>query len=219
MEEVLQSFLAFSRPLSPLSQQEVDLKDLCASVLALHEGMAHGKNVSLELSAATPVSASCDSRKVKQILINLVQNALEASPSGATIELALLPGPKAGARVEVRDRGPGIAPDVSAYLFQPWPGNVRELENALESAVALSPDGTIDLAFLPDPAGSPPPQPAPTKFKEQVAAYERGLIVAALDAAKGNQSEAARLLDMGRAMLQDKMRKYALGRGEDAESD
>jgi signal transduction histidine kinase len=72
MEEVLQSFLAFSRPLSPLSQQEVDLKDLCASVLALHEGMAHGKNVSLELSAATPVSASCDSRKVKQILINLV---------------------------------------------------------------------------------------------------------------------------------------------------
>jgi len=41
----------------------------------------------------------------------------------------------------------------------------------------------------------------------------------ALDAAKGNQSEAARLLEMGRATLQDKMRKYALSRGEDTESD
>ncbi len=119
MEEILQSFLTFSRPLSPLSQQKVDLKDLCESVLALHEGMAHGKNVSLKLSAAGPVLASCDSRKVRQILINLVQNALEASPSGATIELVLLPGPSGGARVEVRDRGPGIAPDVSAHLFQP----------------------------------------------------------------------------------------------------
>jgi two-component system response regulator HydG len=100
-----------------------------------------------------------------------------------------------------------------------WPGNVRELENAIESAVALSPDGTIDFAFLPDPSASPQPQPAPTRFKEQVAAYERGLIVAALDAAKGNQSEAARILELGRATLQDKMRKYALGRGGDTESE
>jgi two-component system response regulator HydG len=101
-----------------------------------------------------------------------------------------------------------------------WPGNVRELENALESAVALSADGTIDLSFLPDPSLPPQPQPAPTRFKEQVAAYERGLIVAALDAARGNQSEAARLLDMGRATLQDKMRKYGLpkdGREPDEE--
>ncbi len=95
-----------------------------------------------------------------------------------------------------------------------WPGNVRELENALESAVALSADGTIDLSLLPDPALPPQPGPAPTRFKEQVAAFERGLVVAALDAARGNQSEAARLLDMGRATLQDKMRKYGLSGGE-----
>ena len=93
-----------------------------------------------------------------------------------------------------------------------WPGNVRELENALESAVALSADGTIDLSLLPDPSLPPQPQPAPTRFKEQVAAYERGLIVAALDATRGNQSEAARLLDIGRATLQDKIRKYGLSR-------
>ena len=96
-----------------------------------------------------------------------------------------------------------------------WPGNVRELENALESAVALSPEGALDLSFLPDPAGGPASLPAGTKLRELVGAYERGLIVAALDAAKGNQSEAARLLDTGRATLQDKLRKYGLIKGEE----
>jgi two-component system response regulator HydG len=93
-----------------------------------------------------------------------------------------------------------------------WPGNVREMENAIESAVAMSPEGTLDPAFLPDPATPANALPAPAKFKEQVAAFERGLIVAALDAAKGNQSEAARLLEIGRATLQDKLRKHGLCR-------
>jgi two-component system response regulator HydG len=93
-----------------------------------------------------------------------------------------------------------------------WPGNVREMENAIESAVAMSPEGTLDPAFLPDPATPASALPAPAKFKEQVAAFERGLIVAALDAAKGNQSEAARLLEIGRATLQDKLRKHGLCR-------
>jgi DNA-binding NtrC family response regulator len=109
---------------------------------------------------------------------------------------------------------PELLARLEAY---PWPGNVRELENALESAVALSVDGALDLASLPDPAAPPRSQPAPTNLRERVAAYERGLIVAALDAARGNQSEAARLLDMSRATLQDKLRKHGLGRGGDAE--
>jgi signal transduction histidine kinase len=119
MEDILQSFLTFSRPLSPLSQEQVDLKDLCESVLALHEGTAHAKNVSLESSEWTAVSVSCDPRKVKQILINLIQNALDASPDSATVELALLAAPEDGARVEVRDRGRGIAPTMNAHLFEP----------------------------------------------------------------------------------------------------
>ncbi len=108
-----------------------------------------------------------------------------------------------------------VTPELLSRLGKySWPGNVRELENAIESAVALSADGTIDLSLLPDPAIPLQAGPTPTRFKEQVAAYERGLVVAALDAARGNQSEAARLLDMGRTTLQDKMRKYGLSGGE-----
>ncbi|HEY1087855.1 MAG TPA: sigma-54 dependent transcriptional regulator, partial [Archangium sp.] len=90
-----------------------------------------------------------------------------------------------------------------------WPGNVRELENALESAVALSPDGAIDRSLLPS-SSQMPQEEAAAGLKEKLEATERGLIVAAMDAAKGNISEAARQLRIGRATLHDKLKKYGL---------
>ena len=93
-----------------------------------------------------------------------------------------------------------------------WPGNVRELENALESAVALSADGAIDLSLLPSSASSVEVPPG-AGLKEKLEATERGLIVTAMDAARGNVSEAARQLRIGRATLHDKLKKYGLGDG------
>jgi two-component system, NtrC family, sensor histidine kinase HydH len=118
MEEILQGFLTFSRPLSAMSQEEVDLQRLCESVLALHEGMAFSAEVVLRSSAPAAVRLWCDPRKVKQILINLVQNALQASPAGATVEVGLEARPGGGARVAVRDRGPGLSADARAHLFE-----------------------------------------------------------------------------------------------------
>src|SRR5205814_839676 len=51
-----------------------------------------------------------------------------------------------------------VTPELLARLAaHPWPGNVRELENALESAVALSADGTLDLTSLPVASSTPIP--------------------------------------------------------------
>ena len=109
-----------------------------------------------------------------------------------------------------------------------WPGNVRELENALEGLVALSPPEGLDLSLLPGaartaaPAGAPgPDQPAgaPLPLKQRVEAYERGLIVEALEMARGNRSEAARRLGMSRVTLHDKLKKYGLGPAGAAEDE
>ncbi len=110
-----------------------------------------------------------------------------------------------------------IAPEALERLTAwSWPGNVRELEHVIESAVALSQDGQIDLALLPGGAGAGAAAAAEgAGLKEKVEAYERGLIVAALDAAKQNRSEAARTLRIGRATLHDKLKKYGLAHGED----
>jgi two-component system response regulator HydG len=114
-------------------------------------------------------------------------------------------------------------------LAWPWPGNVRELENTLESLVALSNEGELDLELLPGSESSSPAVARPSVagpgveehareqdgaagvgLKERVEAYERGLILDALRLSEGNRSEAARRLGIGRATLHDKLRKYGL---------
>jgi DNA-binding NtrC family response regulator len=95
-----------------------------------------------------------------------------------------------------------------------WPGNVRELENAIEGLVALSPADGLDLALLPG-GGAAAREGAPLPLKERVQAYERGLVVEALRAVHGNRSEAARRLGISRVTLHDKLRRYALGDGEE----
>jgi DNA-binding NtrC family response regulator len=99
----------------------------------------------------------------------------------------------------------------------PWPGNVRELENALESVVALSQGSELDLSLLPEgrvaaaAVDAVPPVESPhADLKARVDAYERGIIVAALEGSRGNRSLAARNLGINRATLHGKLRKYGL---------
>jgi two-component system response regulator HydG len=106
-----------------------------------------------------------------------------------------------------------------------WPGNVRELENAIESAVALSEGGRLELSSLPSPSAASPASAAPDEatpsgeaggdderapLKSRIEAYERGLIVAALQVSKGNRTEAARRLGIARATLHEKLARYRL---------
>ncbi len=118
MQSVLEEFLEFSRPLVPLALGDADVAAICREVAALHEGMARERGVELA-AAAGEVRVRCDPRKVKQVLINLVQNALDASPPGAAVELAAEPLARGGARVSVLDRGRGVDPALAAQVFSP----------------------------------------------------------------------------------------------------
>ncbi len=105
---------------------------------------------------------------------------------------------------------------IDRLMTMPWPGNVRELENAIESLVALSDEGELDLTTLPPSGGVvtiPRVETADTAagLRQRVDAFERELLQQALDAADGNRSEAARALGIGRATLHDKLRKHGLG--------
>jgi DNA-binding NtrC family response regulator len=95
---------------------------------------------------------------------------------------------------------------------------VRELENAIEGLVALSPPDGLDLTLLPGGGGVPRADgPGAHPLKEKVEAYERGLVVEALRASRGNRTEAARALGISRVTLHDKLKKYGLGAGADEE--
>jgi signal transduction histidine kinase len=118
MQSVLDGFLDLSRPLVPLALGSCDLGALCRETAALHEGMARERGVEVAASPGA-VLARCDPRKVKQVLINLVQNAIEASPRGAEVLLEAAPAAAGGARVRVLDRGPGVDAALGELVWQP----------------------------------------------------------------------------------------------------
>jgi len=114
---------------------------------------------------------------------------------------------------------------VDVLVRTDWPGNVRQLENTIARLAALSTGGLIGVADFhaaetgnvssapaSDAADVDPPPDARNgpSLKEQVEAFERGLVARALDGTGGNQSEAARRLGVSRVTLIDKMKKYAL---------
>ncbi len=120
---------------------------------------------------------------------------------------------------------------IDALTRAEWPGNVRQLENTIARLTALSTGGLITLADYQFASGAPttadPPAPVEAdpgdehavpidarhgpSLKEQVEAFERGLVARALESTGGNQSEAARRLGVSRVTLIDKMKKYHLG--------
>jgi two-component system sensor histidine kinase HydH len=118
MQSILDEFLNFSRPLVPLALGTHDLSALCREVEALHEGLALEREVQLEVRGEGHVTARCDPRKVKQVLINLVQNALDAAPAGSavTMEAAATSG---GAEARVLDRGRGLDAGLGSKVFEP----------------------------------------------------------------------------------------------------
>jgi two-component system response regulator HydG len=97
---------------------------------------------------------------------------------------------------------------IERLAAQSWPGNVRELENTVESLVALSAGGRIDLTLLPAPGQAA--EGAPLGLKEKVEAYERGVIVQTLKECGQNRTEAARRLAISRATLHEKLTKYGI---------
>ena len=91
----------------------------------------------------------------------------------------------------------GISSEAQARLVgYDWPGNVRELENAIERAVVLGATDRILLEDLPESLLESEPQAtAPgTKYHEAVAETKKQIILSAMQQAKGNYTEAAKLL-------------------------
>jgi DNA-binding NtrC family response regulator len=100
-----------------------------------------------------------------------------------------------------------------------WPGNVRQLENAIERAVAVSAGRSqIDVADLPPEMGHPEPIPVATAvaLPEEgldldafIATIERDLIQRSLERTGGNKGQAARLLNLKRTTLVEKLKRLS----------
>ena len=119
------------------------------------------------------------------------------------------------AGTEARAIDPQALAALEAY---PWPGNVRELRNVIERAVVLAEGKEITLGDLTErvrgglraPSREPAAEEPAGDYREHVRKFEIELILRALHQHDGNQTEAARALNLPLRTLVHKIQTYGI---------
>jgi signal transduction histidine kinase len=96
-----------------LTRAPVVLAELARDVAAAHEPVAAARGVRLRVVEETPAVVLADGKRLRQVLTNLIGNALKFSPVGGEVTLRV-----EGTTLMVEDQGPGIAPQEQAGLFE-----------------------------------------------------------------------------------------------------
>ena len=113
---LVDDFLQFARP-QPLRLTLSDLRSVAEGVVELTAPEAAAKRTSLTLLPGPPAPLELDVERIKQVLLNLVRNALEAAgPSGKVVIEVGTSG--SSAHLTVQDDGSGFATD--APIFEPF---------------------------------------------------------------------------------------------------
>lgn len=103
----------------PVDVVEMDLRDVAMSAHEVWADRCAAEGVRWVLAVPdSPVQVRCDPRRARQIIDNLVANALRVTPAGQPIVLQILSDPPAGC-LEVRDGGPGLSDSDLAVAFEP----------------------------------------------------------------------------------------------------
>lgn len=106
----------------PLSVEPIPLDDLLRETSALVAPLA--RNAHIEIAPLQPdldrLYVLADRQRLKQVLLNLLTNAIKYNRPGGVVELCCIVAPPDRLRIEVRDTGIGIAPPKLARLFNPF---------------------------------------------------------------------------------------------------
>lgn len=117
MQSTLDEFLNYSRPLVPLNLQDADLTALTREVVALHAGMSESLGIEIHTDVPEQLAIRCDPRKVRQILVNLLQNALDAAAAHGTVSIRVHALGDC-AEVHIEDTGKGLEPALADRAFE-----------------------------------------------------------------------------------------------------
>ena len=186
-----------TRGLIRLEKQRVDLCALAQDTLAAHAIAAQAKQIVIGCDCHGPTSVEGDATRLRQVLDNLIDNAIKFSPAGQRIQVTLQ-GQRGRVRLSVADHGDGIEKHLQPLLFDAFVQADRSLERSRGGLglglalvkglvmmhggdVTVASDGpgtgsvfTVDLpgALTPDTPATAPGSPLPE------AAAPRGILIA-----------------------------------------
>jgi signal transduction histidine kinase len=117
MQEILQNYLSFTRPLQAVTLTHVELGPLVSDTLVALSARADDAHVRLFTAGDATVEA--DPRRVKEALLNLVANAIEATPPGGEVVVELR---AAGDEtvIVIRDTGRGMPAETLQRIGTPF---------------------------------------------------------------------------------------------------
>lgn len=110
---VIQGLLGYARP-GETEAADVRVDEAAAAAVERAVPFADSRGVEVVWRGGPPTVIHAGPTAVRQVLDNLVRNAIEATAAG-TVEVEVVAG-----GVEVRDRGPGLPPAVRARLYEPF---------------------------------------------------------------------------------------------------
>lgn len=119
LERLVKEFLLFARPAKP-AVAPAHINEIVNSVASLIEQRATSQNVRVERNLAPSLPLiTVDAEQIKQVLLNLVINALQVMPGGGRVCLRTSRA-REGIIVEVEDEGGGIEPAIASRIFDPF---------------------------------------------------------------------------------------------------
>jgi signal transduction histidine kinase len=122
MSHMVKDLVALARHESEagaLSLAPIFLNEVAGAAVARVEPLAQRRGQTLEITLPNRLSVRGDALKLRQALVNLLENAITYTPEGGAIRL-IGRRERGRAVLEVRDTGPGIAPDHLQHVFEPF---------------------------------------------------------------------------------------------------
>ncbi len=148
LEIILSNVLDFTKTGTP-RKTPGEVNELVRKTLGMMEGniTSRGVVVVLDLSADS-ASVEFDETQIRQVLINLIQNAINAMPEGGALEIRTL-AQDGEIRIEVRDTGVGIPPQHLENIFEPFfttRGNGTGLGLSISNRIVQNHGGRLEIS-------------------------------------------------------------------------
>jgi two-component system sensor histidine kinase BaeS len=140
-----------------LAREPVDLAELIGDVVAAFQPTATTGGAELSVDVAPDLRrVEIDPLRIRGVLVNLLANALRHTPAGGSVTVAAAPAPTgdgSGVRIEVRDTGEGIAPELLPSVFDRFVKDPASRGSGLGLAIARgvveAHGGSIAVASTP----------------------------------------------------------------------
>jgi two-component system, NtrC family, sensor kinase len=119
--DLVKNLLTLSRT-APMNVQATDLRTVIDRCLLLIRHQLEQAGIQFQLNLADDLPrVPCDPAQMEQVFLALITNAIDAMPKGGNLWIEARPSSdEAEIRIQVRDDGAGIAPDVLPQIFEPF---------------------------------------------------------------------------------------------------